>query len=143
MRLFHASTARRSASLRASVARSAAARTDARRKWSHVTCCPCERRIAGPRGTGKPLQIAVDNVTGTTEATQRPKRRQDQASTAAMASHLHRAGHGRVVVLKRRLRTPMALGSKRSLNLGLPVTHKQVGGNFSVQSDTLASPCVL
>src|SRR4029077_5610736 len=26
-------------------------------------------RIAGPRGTGKTLQIAVDDVTGTTEAT--------------------------------------------------------------------------
>ena len=36
--------------------------------------CPCERdlvpmreRIAGPNGTNKPLQIAVDSVTGTTE----------------------------------------------------------------------------
>ena len=30
---------------------------------------PSRRRIAGSRGTGKPLQIAVDSVTGTTEAT--------------------------------------------------------------------------
>jgi len=27
------------------------------------------QRIAGPRWTGKPLQIAVDDVTGTTKAT--------------------------------------------------------------------------
>ena len=40
-----------------------------RRKSSRVTWCPCERGCAGPRGTGKPLQIAVDGVTGTTEAT--------------------------------------------------------------------------
>ena len=31
---------------------------------------PMRERIAGPHGTGKPLQIAVDCVTGTTEATQ-------------------------------------------------------------------------
>ena len=29
---------------------------------------PMRERIAGPRGTGKPLQIAVDGVTGTTDA---------------------------------------------------------------------------
>ena len=40
-----------------------------RRKSSRVTWCPCERGCAGPRGTGKPLQIAVDGVTGTMEAT--------------------------------------------------------------------------
>ena len=31
---------------------------------------PMRERIAGPRGTGKPLQIAVDGVPGTTEATE-------------------------------------------------------------------------
>ena len=30
---------------------------------------PMRERIAGPRGTGKPLQLAVDSVPGTTEAT--------------------------------------------------------------------------
>src|SRR6478672_9060700 len=39
------------------------------RKLSRVTWCPCERGCAGPRGTGKPLQIAVDGMPGTTEAT--------------------------------------------------------------------------
>ena len=39
-----------------------------RRKWSRVIWCPCERGCAGPRWTGKPLQIAVDGVPGTTEA---------------------------------------------------------------------------
>jgi hypothetical protein len=39
-----------------------------RRRWSRVTWCPFERGCAGPRGTGKPLQIAVDDVTGTTVA---------------------------------------------------------------------------
>jgi len=46
-----------------------------RRKWSRVTWCPCERKCAGPRGTGKPLQIAVDSVPGTTEATLHPGHR--------------------------------------------------------------------
>ena len=46
-----------------------------RRKWSRVTWCPCERGCAGPRWTGKPLQIAVDGVTGTTEATQHSRHR--------------------------------------------------------------------
>ena len=40
-----------------------------RRKWSLSTLCPC-KRIAGRRGTGKPLQLAVDIAPGTTEATQ-------------------------------------------------------------------------
>src|SRR4051812_4929708 len=35
-----------------------------------VTWCPCDRGCAGPRWAGKPLQLAVDRVTGTTEATQ-------------------------------------------------------------------------
>ena len=37
-----------------------------RRKSSRVTSCPCERGCARPHGTGKPLQIAVDGVPGTT-----------------------------------------------------------------------------
>src|SRR5580692_9588330 len=41
-----------------------------RRKSSRVIWCPYERGCARPRWTGKPLQIAVDDVTGTTEATQ-------------------------------------------------------------------------
>jgi hypothetical protein len=56
MRSVHASHASRSAFLRASLARSA--------DW-----CPWER-IGGPHVTGKPLQLAVDNAAGTTEATQ-------------------------------------------------------------------------
>ena len=43
-----------------------------RRKSSRVIWCPCERGCAEPRGTGKPLQIAVDDVTGTTVAAQHP-----------------------------------------------------------------------
>jgi hypothetical protein len=39
-----------------------------RRKPSRVTWCPCEKECAGPRWTGKPLQIAVDTVPGTTDA---------------------------------------------------------------------------
>src|SRR4051812_47597283 len=35
-----------------------------------VTWCPCDRGCAGPRWAGKPLQLAVDRLTGTTEATQ-------------------------------------------------------------------------
>ena len=35
-------------------------------KWSRVICCPCKRGCAGPRWTGKPLQIAMDSVPGTT-----------------------------------------------------------------------------
>ena len=38
-----------------------------RRKSSRVTWCPCERGCAGPRGTSKPLQLAVDSAPGTTE----------------------------------------------------------------------------
>ena len=41
-----------------------------RRRSSRAIWCPCERGCAGPRGTGKPLQIAVDSATGTTGATQ-------------------------------------------------------------------------
>ena len=33
---------------------------------------PMRERIAGRRWTGKPLQIAVDDAPGTTEATQHP-----------------------------------------------------------------------
>ena len=33
-----------------------------RRKSSRVTWCPCEKECARSRGTGKPLQIAVDRV---------------------------------------------------------------------------------
>lgn len=33
---------------------------------------PIVERIAGQRGRGKPLQIALDDVTGTTEATAQP-----------------------------------------------------------------------
>jgi hypothetical protein len=40
-----------------------------RRRWSRVILCPCDRGCAWPRRTGKPLQIAVDDVPGTTEAT--------------------------------------------------------------------------
>ena len=36
-----------------------------RRKSSRVIWCPCERGCAGPRGTGKPLQIAVDGAAAT------------------------------------------------------------------------------
>lgn len=43
------------------------------RKSSRATCCPCERGCAGARWTGKPLQIAVDDVRGTTEATRHPR----------------------------------------------------------------------
>jgi hypothetical protein len=39
------------------------------RKGSRVTWCPWARGCAGPRRTGKPLQIALDGVSGTTEAT--------------------------------------------------------------------------
>jgi hypothetical protein len=41
--------------------------------WFRVTCCPCVRGCAGPRGTGKPLQIAVDGVPGTTEQRAAPR----------------------------------------------------------------------
>ena len=61
MRLFHASQASRSASLCASVARSAAARTDAPQIVSR-DLVPMARGCAGPRTAGKPLQIAVDGV---------------------------------------------------------------------------------
>jgi len=54
-----------------------------RRKSSRVTWCPCERGCAGPRGTGKPLQIAVDDAKGTTEVTQDPPA---PASTALVAA---------------------------------------------------------
>jgi hypothetical protein len=40
-------------------------------------------RIAGPRWWGKPLQIAVDSVTGTTEAAPAPRR---PVSTARLAA---------------------------------------------------------
>jgi hypothetical protein len=40
------------------------------RKWSRVTWCPCGRGCARPRRTGKPLQIAVDGLPGTTVAMQ-------------------------------------------------------------------------
>ena len=40
-----------------------------RRKSSRVTWCPCKRGCAWPRGTGKPLQIAVDGVPGTNGCT--------------------------------------------------------------------------
>jgi hypothetical protein len=53
-----------------------------RRKSSRVTWCPCERGCAGPLWTGKPLQIAVDGLPGTTEATQHP----GTGSTALLAA---------------------------------------------------------
>src|SRR5882757_13729 len=57
-----------------------------RRKWSRVTWCPCERGCAAPHGAGKPLQIAVDDVPGTTEATQHPRHRLLTALLAAVGS---------------------------------------------------------
>jgi hypothetical protein len=62
-----------------------------RRKWSRVTWCPCERECAGRRKAGKPLQIAVDGVPGTTEATQHP-RHFFPAFTGALAY-----GYGQVI----------------------------------------------
>jgi hypothetical protein len=67
MRLFHASTASRSASLRACVARSAAVRTDAPEIVSR-DLVPIARGCILACRMGKPLQIAVDHVPGTTEA---------------------------------------------------------------------------
>ena len=43
---------------------------------------------AGPRGTGKPLQIAVDSVPGTTEATQYPQHRPFSAATRSTRLHV-------------------------------------------------------
>ena len=53
-----------------------------RRKSSRVTWCPCERGCAGPRWTGKPLQIAVDDVppTGSGRSSSRARNRAAQAA---------------------------------------------------------------
>jgi hypothetical protein len=47
-----------------------------------------EKRIAGPRGRGKPLQIAVDDVTGTMEATRDTPGTGSTAPLAAVKDHL-------------------------------------------------------
>jgi hypothetical protein len=45
---------------------------------------PMRDRIAGPRRTGKPLQIAVDVVTGTTEALARPRSQPQGTAMSAL-----------------------------------------------------------
>jgi hypothetical protein len=81
MRLFQASQASRSACLRASVARSADARIEPPYIVS-LDFVPMPKGCAGSPDIGKPLQIAVDGVPGTTEATRHPR----QASTALLAA---------------------------------------------------------
>ena len=77
-----------------------------RRKWSRVTWCPCEGGCARPRWTGKPLQIAVDSVAGTTEATRharqvmriseiKPVRGTKPLPVAASAAACAEYAHGR------------------------------------------------
>jgi hypothetical protein len=53
---------------------------------------PMRDRIAGPRATGKPLQIAVDSVTGTTEAARHPRHRHQPAPSATMIRPATAAG---------------------------------------------------
>jgi hypothetical protein len=68
IRLFHASTASRSASRRASAARSAAARIEAPKRVSR-DLVPMPRTSPGRSSVGKPLWVAVDSGPDTTEAT--------------------------------------------------------------------------
>jgi hypothetical protein len=46
------------------------------------------RECAGPRGTGKPLHLAVDDVPGTTEATQHPFWHRQITPVAALSRSL-------------------------------------------------------